>query len=309
MWVAHILRRKYADKRIGNLEFYDQATVTLVHNSEEELRPMVEIRGIYKNKDWNLSVEGVVVERNGTGEFTVPVYLRGHLSQVHFAAIAPDGQIQRETVFVYAPKAQELAGRSPWGDILVSAGLSSWSYFQTDLGVFTSTTGLLNLQWQTSPERISRWGAFASSLLTMGTLESAPISANPQIMLTRIDGSFRFNQKGRWTHQWLLGGFYLTMFNNNSPFGFTNLLAADVGYWTHYKANRRVTWIGEVHANPIGFPLGQQYLLDLTVSRSLMLKNFHRFELGVGFSVLDYLPDQYTNIRLKMLSLRAGYSF
>jgi hypothetical protein len=102
---------------------------------------------------------------------------------------------------------------------------------------------------------------------------------------------------------------YLTLLSNGSPFGFSNLLAPELGFRSYYPLNYYSGFFADIKYAPLGAFTGiQEYALDVSLGWSRRLPNYHRFEIKLNYSDLAYQPETDLKIQTQLFSLRFGYT-
>jgi hypothetical protein len=121
-------------------------------------------------------------------------------------------------------------------------------------------------------------------------------------MLFGFFGDYRFRP------QLVAGMNYLNMFNNNSPFGFSNLISPDLGTRIKFFRDENMTYIIDIRYMPLIMPVDLLHRgFTLGFSLSYLLPNQHRVELGLAYSDYFYYPDQTNSILAQMYSIKLGY--
>ncbi len=313
VWVGHILREKKAESRITELVFEPQKFPVVLVPQDGGMRPLVEIRGRYARPGWTLMMSDSkpVPITSVIGDFKVPAYLNARISDVTFLAKGPKGEIEKERVFIYAPKAQEFKAVKPLDALFFGIGSSYMVYRQTGYGEFKSITGLLTARIQSPERESSRFAYLAAADVTVFTLASTPIERGPQIVDAKADVSYRLTKEpGKiWNFQALAGLHYLTMIPNGSPFGFKNLAAFELGLRARKVTSPKTAWVGEFRYVPLdGFGDFERSGFDGYVSWNRILDNLHRIELGLAVSQFSNQPDASTAYEIGLISLKAGIS-
>jgi hypothetical protein len=311
-WTAQIIRQKGTPKITRLSTVAKVVSVTMV-SSEDRLRPLIEIRFLYDRPGWALYDQNQkLIKQTDRSEWRVGAFLNGRLNEIVIVAKNATGEVERETLFAYSSDAKEFAVVSPWDRITLSVGLTSLDYFQSGFGDFTSSSLVLAGQYATPPDRKSRWGIYSGADLTVLTLIEKPtIGASPNIIQAKGDLTFRLTETKpkRW-HVQLLGGMsYLTMLSNGASFGFSNLIAAELGVRTRYTISTKVAVLGDLRLVPIGaFGDISDRGIDLSMTWSRLLLSLRRMEVGLALSNYDYHPDAKTNIKMNLISARLSYS-
>jgi len=309
-WVAHVLRQKELPQ-IQGLTFADKKLVVRLIPTQSELRPLVELKGRFVRPGWTLQIYGKkpIASEKDPDDFSVFAYLNSQVNQVTFEAKGPEGQVESETLYLFAPEAQEFQVVSTWESIILSAGAASFMYEQSFFGRFRSFSGLLRLNYET-PTASSKWGAIAQAQMTVLSFASSPIQANPQVVDAHAAVSYRlgFGDQGLFRHQIFLGGDYSAVFSNGSPFGFGGLMAPEIGWVTRYYEDSRNSYTGELRWVLFrDSSLGEQRAIHGGLTWSQTLKSLRRRNLGL--SVYDSMfVSEGQKIRVNLISIQLGFS-
>lgn len=280
---------------------------------ESKLRPLVEISLSFKRPGWTIESQGArLLPSSDPTEYRIPAYLNGRINQISLVAKGPKGESESETLYLYAPDAQEFEVVSSWDRVLLTSGLSGLNYYQTGFGGFRSLSLLLSAQYATPPDRPSRWGLFGTADVTVLTMiESPNVGASPNLIQAKGDVMFRVTslRPKLWNVFLLAGVNYTTMLSDGGPFGFANLVAPDLGVRARYLLSSKTAVVGDIHYVPVDHLTAfHDRGLDLSLSWSQILSNFHRAEIGLSFSTLNYQPDTVSTIQVNLLSARISYS-
>lgn len=332
--IAYILRRRGDENRIKELELFDSTVPVVLIAKGSEIKPTIALHANFNRPGWKIftqgsqglqALQGSLLKTNNeniqknapsqvrpnqqfNSEFTIYAHLLGRVSEVALTAIGPNGEKQSEKVYIYAPNARAYHVVSAWDDLLLSAGLTTFSYAQTGFGAYESINALASIRYGT-PDSDSILSFVASAEMTILAFASSPINTSPQIFEARGDVSIRPGPKptGRLRSRILIGGTYLTMFSNGSPFGFSDLTAPEIGIQSRYIASFRDDWIGEIRYIPVGgiTKVGQQGI-NLSIAWSKLLQDSRRLETGLTYSAYNYLPDDAIAIQTSLISLRLG---
>lgn len=313
LWEANVLRERNPEApRIANLFFpVTKIPVMLVPRSDG-LRPLVEINGLYRRPGWSLFyANGIPLAiAADDGGFKIFAYLNAKINEVSLIAKGPNGEVESERVFVFAPNAQEFRLMSPFDSVVLNIGLSHLNYMQSGEGNFRSVTGLISAQYN-KPETESRFGFLSRADLTVLTFDSTPIDRSPQLLQAYINGSYRFfKERDRQLQAHvLLGPSYWTMFSRGSPFGFSNLVALGFGVRLRYATSAKTAWNFEFRYAPIKEPEKlEQRGYDLSLSWSKILPSLHRFETVLGFSDFGYKATIEKEIHSNLFAIKIGYT-
>lgn len=308
-WIAHINRQ--ADQpQIQDLSFTKDDLPVLMVARGKELRPLVEIRGLYRREGWKLFAQNAPVKAGrAPGEFVIQAYLNSQINEVSLSAQGPQGESEREVVYVYAPDAKELHIVSAWDSLLFSVGYANLGYGQTNFGYFSSRTGLVGASY-TSPETTSRFGLFSQALMTVLTLSSEPIDANPQVVEGRLDGTIRLGlrDQSRWRYSLIGGVSYLTLISNGSPFGFANLVAPEVGFRAKHYRTSQTALHAEVRAVTLkDVTFEKQRGLHFALGWTRTLPSLKLIDVSVRYSNSSFESTRQ-NILVELTSISLGYS-
>jgi hypothetical protein len=310
VWTAHILREKDANLRLPDLYIHEAKVPIMLVAREGGFRSLVDVRGRFNRPGWMLYVGKEPVRiTTPEGDFSVPSYVFGKVSEVAFTAVGPNKQTSTERVFIYAPEAKEFKQVSPFDAILIGIGGGFLHYSQTGSVYFKSLTGLVygKLNW---PNTEAKYSVLVGAEATGVTLAAAPIEVGPQLVRGKVDFVYRRpkNSLSRWRMEYLLGLSYLTMISNGSPFGFSNLIAFQGGVRAHYTAGPKTSITLEARYIPIKEPFGfENKGMDLEFTWSRILPNVHRFDLGFSYYNFNYHPEDGTRINTGLLVYRVGY--
>jgi hypothetical protein len=311
-WIAHVLRRTPTNLRLKTLDFPETKLPVLLIARPGNLRPLVEVRGKYNRKGWTLFAQGVAVSQSaGQSDFKFHAFLNGRINEVVLTTRGPNGEFEEERIYLFAPEAQEFSLISPWNAVVIAAGPSAIDYFQTGFGNYLAYTGSVSARYATfdGPKQL---GLYASFDFTALTFASQPIDRGPQFIEGKLDATITvpFDPQQSYKSQILLGGTYVTMLSNGSPFGFSNLLSPEVGLRTRFILDPVDAVITDFRYVALGTSLGafneNGFLINLTWSRTLM--NSHRAELGLNYSSYSYHPETNATVRFNIISLLLGYS-
>lgn len=311
-WVAHILRETPAEKKIKGLSIVlDELPVVLVPKAEK-LRPLAEIHLVYDRPGWVLlAQEKPLMEVSQKAvELKVPLYLNSRVNQFSMEAKGPNGDSEKETIYIVSPLAKEFAVLNSWDRVLISLGLTNLSYMQTGYGTYTSSTALFGLQYASPPE--TNWGFYSSLDITAVSFAESPIKAGAEIIEGKVDAAYALtpsNQKSSWRHQLLGGASFLTMYANTAKFGFNNLIAPEFGMRSRYISNAKDAYIIDWRYVPISTPsAAHRGGINLSFAYSHILPSFHRIEPSLSYSSYYFQPETEKTIHVDLIVLRVGYS-
>lgn len=310
-WIAHLLRRTPDNLKLKTLEFSETQIPVLLIARPGNLRPLVEVKGKFGRPGWTLYAQNSpVAQASGSNDFKFYAFLNGRINEVVLNTKGPNGELEEERVYLFAPEAQEFTLVSPWNSLVISAGFSSVDYTQTGFGNYLAYTGSLSARYSTfdAPTQLSYYGSLDFTALT---LASQPRQSNPQFVEARLDAAWMlpFAPNQSWKTQVLAGGFYSTMLSNGSVIGFSNLLAPEIGLRTRYILSPFDALISDFRfvmlSSNFDF-VDRGFLASLTFSRNLI--NSHRMELGFNYSNTSYQASDTARVSYGVLSLMLGYS-
>ncbi len=309
-WVAHLLRQDF-NARLPELTFKKIKLPVILVARKNELRPMVEIEGQFEKPDWQMFVQNdSPVNKNPHGNgFLVHAFLNSQVNEIYFTAKGPNREVLTETVYIFAPEAQEFEIVSPWNAVTASAGYASFFYQQTAFGVLSSRSALIGIGY-TSPEAGSRFGLTGQADMTVLNFSSEPIKANPQLIDARFGLSYRLSvaEQSRWRYRLLAGVSYLTLMSNGSPFGFADLWGPNFGLRAMYYNNIRSSFVLEMHMVPYqSVQLDRQRGLQLSATWSKALKSLRRQDISIKYSTSAF-ESSGQSIDVGFLSISLGYS-
>lgn len=310
-WIAHLLRRTPLNLRLKTLEFSDTQIPVLLIARPGNLRPLVEVKGVFSRSGWTLFAQNSPVSQSaGKNEFKFYAFLNGRISEVILTAKGPQGEVEEERVYLFAPEAQEFTLVSPWNSVVIGAGFSSVDYTQTGFGNYLAYTGSISARYSTfdAPTQLSYYGSLDFTALT---LASQPTQSNPQFIEARFNAAWMlpYSPNQAWKTQVIGGGMYSTMLSNGSDIGFSNLIAPELGLRTRYVISGFDALISDFRYVFLGSTpdfSDRGFLLNLTFSRTLL--NSHRAELGLTYTNYGYQAGDNVRVSFGILSLILGYS-
>ncbi|MDR3608230.1 MAG: hypothetical protein P4M08_12740 [Oligoflexia bacterium] len=315
-WTAQLRIKKTAlNKEIAGLTFAESEVPISLRPQGDKLRPLIAVHGHFRRPGWALYAGKVLLVPAGPADanradFSLYLYLKDRYDTATFTARGPKGETETEQIIVLSPDAQEFSIRPGWGELVFSIGATSFYYYQTQYGNFSSHTGLLQLAY-TTPDWRSNFGLLAKVQTTLLTFSSSPSGLGPQLIEGKLDGSYKLRPllKKKLELKALLGVSYLSMLSNGSPFGFANLLAGEAGVSATYSLGPRSGLIGDFRYIPLsGIISFSQCGVDMDFGWTRTLQNRHRVEIGLGYFGYAYQPNTTTVVRASTLSLRLGYS-
>jgi hypothetical protein len=311
-WTAEVFRKNVATGGIVDMNLSSSKIQVVLMPRNGKLEPLVEVRGTYARPGWSLYVRspGGKTKLSTENEFVVFAFLHARYSNLNFVAEGPDGEVETEELYVFAPEAQEFRIGELWGELLVSLGGAGFSYTQTGFTEFDSKTAVLGLNYVT-PSWVSRWGWAADLNFTFLTVSSTPIHDGPELLQLKGDATYlAVPEVGRkWNLHLLAGLSYLTLLSNGAPFGFSSLIAPDLGLSAKRELKNDSAIVGSFHYVPIsGIISFSEFGYDLTLGWTKTLKNLHRFEADMVISNYSWYPDSAVKIQSNLFSLRVGYT-
>ncbi|MEZ4872279.1 MAG: hypothetical protein R2827_08550 [Bdellovibrionales bacterium] len=302
IWVAHVLRRKHEEQKISGLQFVSNRVPVFLLPKEDTFKPLVVLKAKFERPGWQLLL-GKDTPANSSGvpgEFAIYAFLNSRISQVQFTARSPEGEVERETVYIFAPEANEFKMVSAMDSFLFRAGWANLFYEQTSFGVFNAETLLLGTSY-ISPERGEPWGWLFDAELTVGTLSSTPIDLNPQFYEMRfgITYALKLFDLQRTRSRMIYSISTMGLVSHGSPFGFGGLFGPSVGVRTEYFTSQSESFFGEifltgydvdiVSERSIGTALTWRKNLENTRQFSLSLKySNHNFTTAIEEVIIDY---------------------
>ncbi len=311
-WQARIIRSKKSEELMENLGLPEiQLPVVMVH-SGTKFRPMVEIPVSFKARGWTLFIQDKiqVTPTGEPGKFKIFAYMNGPLNEMLLVAHGPSGKKRSEIVYIYTPEAQEFNVVTPWDAVKLTIGSSYLGYQQTGYNDFYSWSGLLSVQIH-SPEKASAFGYIADANVTAITLTSNQSDYGPQIIQSSLNGIYFFpwSLSTPWRIQALAGIEYSTMITNGSPFGFKDLISTELGLRSRYILNTKSDIASELRLMPLNSSMDLNQLGTMfSISKSWILSNLHRGEVGLRYYTLHYKPDPTQTVSLKTISFVISYS-
>jgi len=311
VWTAYILRQKKTGQIIQVLEFKSLQFPIALIPKDGGLVPMVEIKGTLREQGWKLEVdhETMILDFEGSREFAIPLYITGRLNILKMKAISQKNEIIEENLFIFAPQSEEFVKASPWNAVMVSLGIAGLGYYQSDYGVYKALVSLLSLRYAPlEGENPLFWAAQVD--MTMQTFTSTPVKRGPQLIEGSLSATYRLESSydPRLSEQILVGGKYLTMISNDSPFGFSNLMSPELGWRLRWKEDNANYFGGEIKFTALGSDLVKNRGLGAGWTWNRALKNNHNFELGINYSGFIYQANKNIEVRSDLLSIKLGYS-
>lgn len=310
-WAAHILRQKEVPQLTG-LSFFSKNVPVVLAAKNEELRPLIELKYEYNRPDWKIAVQGAPgkpfnIEKN---IYVLHAFLNSQINEIVFSATGPNGEKEQEVVYIFAPEAQEFQIVSTWTSLVGYLGIANLIYEQTGFGVLNTKSMALGLNYATL-DSSSLFGFLANAQMTVATFQSEPVAANPQLIEARLAGTIRLplSEQTRWRHKASLGANHLSLLSNGSPFGFSALIAPELGFISQYYKNTRVSYISElriVFLKNANFK--NQRGLHGTFTLAETLKSGRKQDIFLRLSTTDY-EEAKQRLAVHFFSLNLGYSF
>ncbi len=311
VWLAHILRQKKSGPTIPFLNFKTQKVPVTLVPKNGTLQAMISLEGLLERVGWSLSLEPRVqlLEEKGRRDFSIHLFITSRINEFTLIVKNSKGEELKEKVFVFAPEANEYLQVSPWNSVMLSAGVAGLGYYQTDFGVYRALVTLLSLRYAPL-EGESPWSWGAQLDMTLQTLNSTPVRRSPQLIEAKLSGAFRLDPHfdARLSEQILFGINYLTMLSNDSPFGFSNLLAPELGWRSRWKHNNANYFVGDFRFLALSSNFLKYRGFEVGGAWNRTLQNLHNIELGFSYSGFVYQADSKIEVRSDLLSLKIGYS-
>lgn len=309
-WTAQLIRTE-AEEQIGGLQFPSKKIPVLLRTQETQIRPLVELRFFFDRPGWSIQVYGQNPKKGlQPNEYVVFAYLNSQMNEIQFTAKGPEGKFEKESLILFAPEAQEFQIMTTWNTLSFSFGLSQITYKQSRFGVFNSQSGILGIK-ASAPESSSRWGWTGDLYMTVLTLKSAPVAANPQA----IDGSaaltlrLPLQEQTRWRHRLTGGMSYLALLSNGSSFGFSGLISTELGWSSTYFRDTNNSYGLDFRLSPLkGFSLDNQRIYQLGANWVKTLPSSRRQELGARL-LNSKFESNFQDLELTVFSLTLGYTF
>lgn len=310
-WVANILRQTETPQLQGLNFFSKSAPVVLIAN-ENELRPLVEFKYKFERPGWKIQVQGQDGKLSGDDPtvFSVFAFLNSQISEITFTAVGPKGEKESEVVYLFAPEAQEFQVVSTWSSLVGYFGLANLIYEQSGFGVLNAKSMMIGINYL-SADSASLFGLLSGIQMTVATLSSEPIAANPQLIDARVSGTMRLalREDTRWRYKLFLGLSHTTLLSNGSPFGFSSLLAPEVGVLAQYYKTSRLSYLIEARSVLLkDASLFKQRGLHAKLTLSETLKSSRKQEWSLHLSTTDY-ESEAQRIAPHLIGLSLGYSF
>lgn len=234
------------------------------------------------------------------------LYLTGKTNALKVTLISGADKFS-EMILVEAPQAQEFQVAVPWDAVRMGISSVLLAYKQTGYSDFYSWNGQLSLNYHT-PEKIGRIGINLDVDSTVFTAKGTE-GYYPQLLTGRADLIYPFITMGSPLTTYYLGAgmTYSSLSSNGAPFGFKSLLAAEMTFRMRYLVNKKTDYYGSVSFSPLNSSV-KDFILQLEVSRSFLLRNLHRSELGFRIFDLNHHPDPQNAVRAVTYALFLTYS-
>src|SRR5690606_27130044 len=138
------------------------------------------------------------------------------------------GEIEEETVELFAPETRQFRINSFLDSMIFSLGVGNLEYSQSSFGTFVSQSLILGASY-VSPERGRKLGLMGSADFMVYTLNSSPVEANPQYLEVRLAPTYavKLTSSLKWRTRVFLGMGSISLYPQGSPFGFTGLYSGD----------------------------------------------------------------------------------
>ncbi len=288
MWFAHILRQRESGSTVTGLVFPSNQIVVYLLPKGDAFRPLVRLDVRYNRPDWRLVVGDGVPLRAGDGpnELYLYAYLNSRISEVSFEARGPQGQIEREVVYLFAPEAREYRMVSAFDTLTFKVGAGNLIYEQSSFGVFTGQSALLGVGYA-SPDKGGRWGLSADFHMSVYTVKSSPVDHNPQFFEgnAAVTYSIKAFQSPLWRSRILFGLSTVGLVSHGSPFGFSGLYGPQLGFLSTYYSDTTNSYTFSLRWSPyegVGLSDERAFLLEGSWDRNLA--NLRRVRLILGYS-------------------------
>jgi hypothetical protein len=311
IWVCSVLRQKDQEKRIEGLEIDPLNIPVFMMPAGTSMRPLVKLKFTYNRPGWKLFVDKNTPARETMEEhqYLTYAYLNARISEVRLEARNQDGEVQRETVYLFAPKAREYGLVPAEKSISVSVGLGNLIYEQTSFGVFNGRNFMLGLNYMT-PDDGSRYGILADFRFSLSTLASEPADYNPQFYEAYALGTYdvAVMKSPRWRSRALAGLSAVGVLAFGSPFGFDNLYGIEGGVRSEYYEDNITSYSVELILT--SYDLGNIFSNHGFRSKFIIHKNLAslqelRYEMIVSRRIFN---SGFENVVVDLLSLGLGVS-
>lgn len=311
IWLAHILRQKKTGTTIPFLEFKKtQVPVTLIPK-DGVLLPTVEINGTLLQNEWRIEFGDQVPlnDFKGKRDFTLHLFITGRINEFTLNAVSVRGESIQEKIFLFAPQSSEYLQVSPWNAVTILGGVAGFGYYQSDYGIYKALMSQMSVRY--APLEGERPWSWAAKLdMTLQTLNASPVEGGPQLISAKLNGTYRIEPKYdlRLSEQILFGINYLTMLSNNSTFGFSNLIAPEIGWRLRWKRDNANYLVGDFRLLTLSTDILKQRGFELSGTWSHTLSNMHNIEFGIDYYGVVFKSNYKTEIRTDVFTLQFGYS-
>lgn len=281
----------------------------------DNLKTYVELPITFNRPGWSLNANNkIIIDVDKQDQiYSIPIYLKPKMNALLLSAHGPNGSIETETIYIFAPETSEKAkSKLIWDSVILSAGLASINYYQAGTGTYNSMTGLISIEYATPPQYWSGLSYYLNASLASPPLWESPVKSGSQVIEAKADvGYFLATQKeSSARHQFLAGLSYLTMFSNSSPFGFANLIAPDFGYRLNLMRSEDSAFIFDFRYVALAMPTQFKiYGFNLNSSYTFKFSNGHRGEAGLNYLNYRFYPEEERVVNLGMFQIKFGYSF
>ena len=304
--IAYFLRASKTGPTIKDLVISDSEAPIVMVIRGSDIKPTIALNGSFQRPGWTLFVLGG--DQALPVDFVVYAHLQGRINEITLIATGPKGEREIEKIYVYSPNARTFHVVSAWEDLLFSAGVAGFSYAQSTFGVYEAIQAIASVRYST-PDSDSLFGFLGSAEMTVWGIAMSPVNTSPQLFEGKADLTIRTNRNSsqRMHYRALLGGTYLTMFSNGSPFGFSDLMVMEFGVQGRYIASAKDDWIGEFRYMPVGGVSDWgQFAINTSLALSRLLNDSRRIEFALCYSFYKWLPATTISIETSLLTFRVG---
>lgn len=310
-WWAKVVRQNVKKNIIPEMRFTATKYPIYLVNSDDKFRPLAVIEiSLLNDPTGELYVDGIerLPKNPETGRHILFAYLNSKSNEVVLTYKNPEGKAAAEKIFIIAPEAQEYEVVQPSDAVRFLMGSTYLKYAQTSYTTYYSWTGLLGLRYS-SPEKLSHFGINGEVDMTVLTIDSNQGGLAPQLGEVKLEGIY-FDQPKSITperFQYLAGAVYLTLLSNGTAFGFKNLIVPDVGVKYRYVTGEKSDYSVTARLALLDTSLKDKGL-ELEISRSFLLPNLHRSEIGFKYLDYQYHPNEEEYIQTGYMSLFLSYT-
>ncbi len=307
---ATLRRSSIPDHRIAELSFSDEKIAVPFVASENRLRPMVEIKGRLSDPHAEL----VILEGNSShlvkspGNFSIFIFLNSNVSSMVFQMRKSDRKVKNEKIFILSPGVKDHYLASHSGELMVYLGQGTFRYFQNNFGSYSSSSMVFSAGYQNQIGK-SQFSYSADLDFTLWNIKTSPQNASPQVLRVQGQAEYHFLGSGAFEINPLVGAQYFTMFSNGSRYGFSNLIAPEIGFKANYRLrNENALRLRFLYLPLDSFTQTSKIGTDTSITWSKRLKNEHRVEVGLAYWNEQFSPSPTAQVKTSMLSLKLGYS-